>query len=141
MHDIDLSQLRSRLLRWGVAPRHVRRTVNELEDHFEDLVEQELDNGLDRLAARESALTALGSVEDIADAVRAQPELRSWAFRYPRIAAVVYPLTYLAVLPAAPVFAGYAHATLIARWIACLFLSAIITAGMFLFLQLAITLG
>lgn len=141
MHEIDLSQLRARLLRLGMAPRHVRRTVIELEDHFDDLVEQGMDNGLDRLAARKYAQSALGSLDDIADAVRAQPELRSWAFRFPRLASIVYPLTCLALLPAAPLFIGYAHANLIARWLACLFLSALITAGMFLFLQLAITLG
>jgi len=141
MHDIDLSRLQKRLLRWGVAPRHVRRTVTELEDHFDDLVEQGLSDGEDRLRARDRALVALGDLDDIANAVRAQPELRSWAYRFPRIAAIVYPLTCLALLPAAPVFIGYAHATFIARWIACLLLSALVTAGMFLFLQLAITLS
>ena len=141
MHDIDLSGLRSNLLRYGVAPRHVRRTITELEDHFDDLVEQGLCDGEDRLQARSNAQAALGSLDDIAEAVRAQPELRSWAFRHPRLAAVVYPLTCLALLPAAPVFIGYAHATLIARWIACLLLSGLVTAGMFLFLQLAITLS
>ena len=141
MHDIDLSQLQSRLLRSGVAPRHVQRTVTELQDHFDDLVEQGLAGGADRLAARAAARELLGSFDDIADAVRARPELRSWAFRHPRMAAVVYPLTCLAVLPAAPVFIGYAHASLIARWLACLLLSGLVTAGMFLTLQLLITLS
>ena len=57
-----------------------------------------------------------------------------------RIAALVYPITFLALLPAAPVFLGYTYANYLARWAACLFLSAVVTAGMFLFLQLAITL-
>ncbi|NIL93743.1 MAG: hypothetical protein GTO71_04740 [Woeseiaceae bacterium] len=141
MHDIDLSRLRSRLLRWGVAPRHVRRTVAELKDHFDDLVEQGLSDGADRLTACEDARAMLGNLDDIANAVRAQPELRSWAFRYPRVAAVIYPLTFLAMLPAAPVFIGYAHAGYIARWLACLLLSGLVTASMFLVLQLAITLS
>lgn len=141
MPDIDLSQLRTRLLQWGVAPAHVRRTVGELEDHFEDLVKQGLDSGLDPLEARDCARSSLGSIDDIVNAVRAQPELRSWAYRHPRIAAVVYPLTCLALLPAAPVFVGFAHATAIARWIACLLLGGLVTASMLLFLQLAITLG
>ena len=42
MHELDLSRLQSELLRSGVAPRHVRRTVDELNDHYEDLVEQAL---------------------------------------------------------------------------------------------------
>ena len=141
MHDIDLTRLQTRLLRWGVAPRHVRRTVAELQDHFDDLVEQGLSDGADRLTARADAHAMLGNLDDIAEAVRAQPELRSWAFRHPRMAAVIYPLTFIALLPAAPVFIGYAHAGYIARWIACLLLGGLVTAGMFLFLQLAIMLS
>jgi len=136
----DFSSLRKQLLRSGIAPRHVRRTIDELEDHYEDLVEQALSDGVSRMEAHSSASERLGQVSDIAMAVQAQPELRSWAFRFPRVAALVYPLTYLALLPAAPVFLGYAYASYVVRWVACLFLSALVTAGMFLFLQLAITL-
>jgi len=137
----EFNQLRRELLRSGIAPRHVRRTIDELQDHHEDLVEQELADGASRADALASAGDRLGQVSDIALAVQAQPELRSWAFRFPRIAALVYPITFVALLPAAPVFLGYAHASYIVRWAACLFLSAVVTAGMFLFLQLAITLS
>jgi hypothetical protein len=140
MYELDLSRLQTELLRSGVAPRHVRRTVDELSDHYEDLVEQGLSEGLDSRSARSGAMTSLGEFEDIAQAVRAQPELRSWAFRFPRVAAVVYPLTCAVLLPAAPVFIGAAHATHLARWALCLFLSAVLTAAMFLMLQMAITL-
>ena len=34
-------ELRERLLRAGVAPRHVRRYLNELGDHFTDLRAEE----------------------------------------------------------------------------------------------------
>ncbi len=141
MHDNDRTQLQNRLLRSGIAPRHVRRTVKELEDHYDDLVEQRLRDGMDVPQAGAEARAALGSVDDIVAAVRARPELRSWAFRYPRLAAVVYPITFVVLLPAAPVFIGVAHASLIARWAACLLLGGLITAGMFLVLQLAITLS
>lgn len=140
MRDLDLPGLRKELMRSGIAPRHVRRTIEELSDHFEDLVEQELNEGATRLEARSVASEKLGCPKDIAKAVQSRPELRSWAFRFPRIAAVAYPLTFLALLPAAPVFFGYTHANNIARWAACLFLSAVVTAAMFLVLQLAITL-
>jgi len=140
MRELDLSRLQSELLRSGVAPRHVRRTVDELSDHYEDLVEQGLSEGLDSRSARCGAVTMLGEVEVIAQAVRAQPELRSWAFRFPRVAAVVYPLTFVMLLPAAPVFIGAAHANHLAKWVVCLFLSGVVTAAMFLMLQLAITL-
>ena len=34
-------ELRERLLRAGVAPRHVRRYLNELDDHLADLRAEE----------------------------------------------------------------------------------------------------
>lgn len=141
MHEIDLSGLQSRLLRSGVAPRHVRRIITELGEHFDDLVEHGLGEGLESRAARAAARNALGDLDDVARAVCAQPDLRSWAYRYPGLARIVYPLTCLALLPAAPVFIGYAHASVIARWTACLLLGGLVTAGMFLILQLAITLS
>ena len=140
MYELDKKRLRQDLIGAGVAPRHVRCTIDELQDHYDDVVEQELEAGADRLTACEAALERLGPVDDIVAAVRARPELQSWAFRFPRLAAVLYPLTFVALLPAAPVFIGYANASLVARWTACLFASAMVTAGLFLFLQLAITL-
>lgn len=139
MHKLDRQRLRRQLIGAGIAPRHVRRTIDELQDHFEDVVEQELEEGADRLTACRNALQRLGPIDDIVAAVRARPELQSWAFRFPRLAAVLYPLTFAVLLPAAPVFVGFANANLIVRWMTCLFLSALVTAGLFLFLQLAIT--
>jgi hypothetical protein len=55
MHDLNLSKLRKELLRTGIAPRHVRRTIEELRDHYEDLVEHELTEGATRLEARSNA--------------------------------------------------------------------------------------
>lgn len=141
MHELDTTRLRRELIRAGIAPRHVRRTINELRDHYEDIVDQELASGSDRLTACHSALQRIGAVDEIVAAVRARPELQSWAFRFPRLAVVLYPLTFVALLPAAPVLIGYANASLVVRWTTCLFLSALVTAGLFLLLQLAITLS
>ncbi|MDJ0905312.1 MAG: hypothetical protein QNI96_04790 [Woeseiaceae bacterium] len=139
MHELDRRRLRQGLIGAGIAPRHVRRTIDELQDHYDDVVEQELEEGADRLTACRNALARVGPVDHIVDAVRARPELQSWAFRFPRLAAVLYPLIFVALLPAAPVFIGYAHANLLVRWVVCLFLSALVTAGLLLILQLAIT--
>jgi hypothetical protein len=141
MHRLDRRLLRRQLIGAGVAPRHVRRTIDELQDHYDDVVEQELEEGADRLQACRNALERLGPIDDIVAAVKARPELQSWAFRFPRLAALLYPLTFVVLLPAAPVLIGFANANLVARWMACLFLSALVTAGLFLFLQLAITLS
>lgn len=138
MPEPDFKQFRSELLQAGIAPRHVRRTIVELQDHLEDLVEAELALGCDAATARQRAGLEMGSLQDVAIAIRACPELRTWEYRYPRLAVVVYPLTCLALLPAIPVFAGVAHAPQLARWGACLLLGALVTASMFLILQLAI---
>ena len=39
MHDQRFASLAERLLRGGVAPRHVRRTIFELQCHSNDLVD------------------------------------------------------------------------------------------------------
>ena len=129
------------LLRAGLAPRQVRRTVTELHEHFEDLVDAGLADGADSFAARQSAAREMGDLRAVATAMRAQPQLRSWAYRYPLVAIVVYPLTYLALLPAVPVFAGVAHASTLVRWGACLILAGVVTASMFLLMQLSIALS
>ena len=78
-------------------------------------------------------------VESIA--FRARRELKSWAYRYPGVALVIYPLMFLAVLPAAPILAGVAYAPQLARWGMSIFLGGLITATMFLVLQLFIALS
>ena len=60
-------ELRERLLHAGIAPRHVRRYVGELRDHFDDLVREETANGASRNAAETKARTRLGSDDDLAE--------------------------------------------------------------------------
>ena len=66
--------------------------------------------------------------------------MQHWIYRYPRVARIVLPMAYVAVLPLAPVQAGMANAGLLARWGAALMLSAGVTAAMLLAMQLAIVL-
>ena len=136
----DFDQLASELLRAGVSPRHVRRTVIELSDHFDDLVDNAIGQGVDVRDAEARALRDLGEFPDLVLAARERPELRSWANRFPHVALVIYPLTCLALLPALPVLAGVAHATQLARWAMSILLSGLVTASMFLILQLSIVL-
>ena len=140
MCEPNFKQFRSELLQAGIAPRHIRRTMLELQDHLDDLVEAELVSGCDAGTARRRAGVEMGNLTDVAEAMRACPELQCWAYRYPRLAIVIYPLTCLALLPIVPVIAGVTHAEQVVRWGACLFFGALVTASMFLFLQLAIAL-
>jgi hypothetical protein len=55
MPDNSFVVLREELLRAGVAPRHVRRLLMELQVHYELLVDEELTCGNTVLAAARAA--------------------------------------------------------------------------------------
>lgn len=141
MREPDFNLLAERLLNSGIAPRHAHRTVNEIRDHYDDLVDAAVDEGATSRCAREEAARQLGSMDDFVSAMNARRELKSWAFRYPRAAVVIYPLACLAALPAAPVIAGIANAPLLARWGASLLAAGLFTAALLLVLQLSILFG
>lgn len=140
MHKPDFRQFKTALLDAGIAPKHARRAVTEIREHYDDIVEAHVINGLDREVAKRLATQDIGDLGEIAEVMSSYPELRCWALRFPRVAVVVYPLTCLALLPAVPVFAGVAHAPQVARWSMSLLLGALVTATMFLVMQLSILL-
>jgi len=141
MGDQTFDDLRRSLLESGVAPRHVRRLILELRDHCDDLRHEALAAGCDPAAATARAMRRIGDQQVLAGKILGIAELRTWAYRYPRLARVCYPIAYVLLLPAAPVFAGMARASILARWGAALLLSATVTAAMFLGMQLSIALG
>jgi len=136
----DFDALRTGLLRAGVAPRNVQRTVLELGEHYDDLVDEAVAAGLDRAGAERRARRELGDLDRIAAEITARPELRGWAWQHPRLALFLYPVACIAVLPAVPLIAGVANAPALARWIGCALLSGLVTASMLLVMQLVITL-
>jgi hypothetical protein len=95
-------ELRERLLHAGVAPRHVRRYIAELRDHFDDLVREESASGTSRSVAEAMARTRLGCDGDLADVMLARPDVRSLMARYPWAVFGLGPVALvLAVLAAA----------------------------------------
>lgn len=141
MADPTFDDLRKSLLESGIAPRHVRRLILELHDHCDDLRQEALSAGFDPAAATARAVRRLGDQQVLARKMAGIPQLRTWAYRYPRIARIYYPLACVLLLPVVPVFAGLAQPTILARWGTALLLSATVTAAMFLGMQLAIALG
>lgn len=137
----DYTRFVADLLQAGIPARRVRRTVLELDEHFDDIVIRARATGSPQNEAEEIALRDLGDLAEVAAAVRSRPELRAWAYRFPYLALIVYPLSWLALLPAVPVVAGAAHAPQIARWAASVLLSGVVTAAMLFVLQLAIILN
>lgn len=141
MPRLDTASLSQRLYEAGIAPRHIKRAIIELGDHFDDLVAEQTATGLRRPDAEAHALQRLGAPDDLVQAMTGQPQLRCWGFRYPRIARVVYPIAYVAMLPAVPVIAALEHAPQIARWGICLMAGGAVTATMMLALRFTILFG
>jgi len=141
MREPDFNELSNRLLRNGVAPRHAHRMVNEIRDHYDDLVDAAVEGGQTIREARLRAGQELGQLDDLVSEIGNHRELKTWAFRYPHAAVVVYPLACLVALPAMPVVAGIANAPLLARWGASLLAAGLFTGGLLLVLQLSILFG
>src|SRR5262245_17149514 len=95
--------LKLELLRGGVAPNYVERTILELSEHCEDLENDALANGLTKSDAARVALAQLGSEQSIAAAVLAQPELLVWTRRWPRTASYLHRAAAIVALPGVPV--------------------------------------
>src|SRR5271170_3281313 len=92
----QFNELCERLLRAGVAPRHVRRYLDELGDHLADLKAEERKAGRSRAEAESAAMARLGGVDELAQAMIGQREFQSWSVRAPWAAFGVAPLLLLA---------------------------------------------
>ncbi len=90
------NQLRERLLRAGVAPRYVRRYLTELDDHLTDLRTEEERAGLSRVDAESVALSRLGGMEELAQAMISQRHFQSWCVQAPWAVFGFGPLAFLA---------------------------------------------
>jgi len=89
-------ELREKLLRGGVAPRHVRRYLGELGDHLADLRVEEEGAGKSRAEAEAAALLRLGGMDELAQAMIARRQLQAWSVRTPWAVFGVAPLLLLA---------------------------------------------
>jgi len=98
MRNDRFSGIRERLLRGGVSPRHVRRTMEELESHFADLVAARESTGLSHPESEALAATQLGSDDVLVASMLARPELRSWSRRQPWLAFGLLPVLAFAAL-------------------------------------------
>ena len=83
--------LREKLLLGGVAPRHVRRYLRELSEHLDDLTAQQRVAGYDGEDAAIRARARLGSDDELAAAMLAQKQFRSWAARAPWLVFLILP--------------------------------------------------
>ena len=89
-------ELHERLLRAGVAPRHVRRYLTELADHLTDLRIEEERTGHNPLDAESAALIRLGDTDELVNAMIGQRQFQSWCVRAPWAMFGVAPMLLLA---------------------------------------------
>jgi hypothetical protein len=102
MPDHPFASLREALLRMGVAPRHARRVVVELDGHFRQLVEEGLQRGDGEEAARIAARELLGTDEVLISRYAGMPELRAWSSRWSAVWFTLVPLiSFIALFVAA----------------------------------------
>jgi hypothetical protein len=106
MVEQRFNDLHDALLRAGVARRHARRAVLELESHFQQLTSDARAAGASAADSCQLAHRLLGTNDALLERYVAQPELRTWSRRWPSVCFVLLPLsTYLAVLVGILVFA------------------------------------
>jgi len=108
-------RLGERLLTAGIAPRHVRRYLTELNEHLDDLRTEEKGAGHDPEIANARALARLGTADDLAAAMAGRPEFRSWAAREPWAALVIFATMFRFESLVLPVLLGWGIAIVAIR--------------------------
>ena len=126
----QFAALRLELLRGGVSPLYVERTILELGEHYEDLENDARCAGMSEEDAALTALKMLGSEQTIAAAVMARPELMSWSHRWPTVALCVRSAATIGALPALPVLYCVRSEELV-RWSGAV-ASAVVLVGLLL---------
>ena len=124
MREGQFESLRLELLRSGVTPAYVERTVLELEEHYSDLENAALASGVGADEAARLALATLGDERAIAAAVLAHPELLTFSTRHPRLAHYLQSAAAIGAVPGLPLMFCIEHRPELARWMAAVGVAA-----------------
>ena len=130
----EFRALRRDLVRGGVAPAMVTRTLAELYDHYEDLESEALASGRSSAEASAEAMERLGSSRVLAREVLGHPEFQSWAFRWSWVPAVLRRIVILTSLVSVPVLVVVSRGPVIVRWCVSTGLAMLITGALLLLL-------
>jgi hypothetical protein len=112
MRDLQFESL----LRSGVTPVYVERTILELGEHYCDLESAALAAGLGAEEAARIAQDALGNDRAIAAAILTRPELLTFSTRHPRVAQCLQSAVTIGTLPGLPLLFCIEHRPELARW-------------------------
>src|SRR3954467_10455754 len=77
------AEIRSRLLRAGFSRVYANRSARELQEHWDEIVDECLRNGLSESAAQNEAATRFGSADALAKEFTARMERSSCLRRHP----------------------------------------------------------
>lgn len=135
MPDTQFEALKLELLKGGVSPIYVARTILELEEHYADLERDALDMGLSPADAARAARAAIGDEQALAAAILARPELLEWSTRWPRVAQWVRSAAAIGVIPGLPLMFCIEHRPEIARWGAALGVAAALVGSVLAWLN------
>lgn len=124
MRDEPFESLRLELLRSGVNPVYVERTMLELAEHYSDLESAALAAGLGAHEAARAARATLGDERAIAAAILAHPELLTFSTRHPRVAHCLQSAVAIGTLPGLPLMFCIEHRPQLARWAAAVGVAA-----------------
>ena len=140
MPERQFESLRLELLRGGVSPVYVDRTIFELADHYADLESAALSSGLCADEAARAASAAIGNERAIAAAVLAHPELLTFSTRYPRVAQCLHSAATIGSLPGLPLMFCIEHRPELARWGAAVSVAATLMGSVLAMLNWLIVL-
>ena len=102
MRDARFESLRLELLKSGVTPAYVERTIVELSEHQDDLERAARAAGFSADEAARNARDVLGDERAIAAAIVAHRELLTFSTRWPRVAHYLHSAATLGTLPGLP---------------------------------------
>jgi hypothetical protein len=116
MPDARFESLRLELLRGGVNPLYIDRTIVELGEHYADLENAALAAGQTPVDAARNAAAALGHERELVAAILARQELLSFRTRWPRVAQCLRSAAAIGTLPGLPLLYCLEHRPELARW-------------------------
>jgi len=91
----ELYAIHKRLLRGGISRRYADRAVKEWQDHLEDLVQKAGPESTFSESANNAALMQFGALEPLVQDMLRREELKTWAWRYPRLLFLLSPFLCL----------------------------------------------
>lgn len=92
MFNQNLKKIRIEMLKGGVKPKYVKRTIHELNDHYFDLQSDLLKDGVSENEAETQAAEKIGDLNEIAKEALRKKELQSWISLHPKTIFLLTPV-------------------------------------------------